>query len=63
MTTLDKTTQPQISSLVKVWQRMLVLLKAILMIALVGIVGAIWRLDDRWGHWLSGSFCHILTVP
>ena len=40
MTTLDKTTQPQISGLAKVWQRTPVLLKAILMIALVGIVGA-----------------------
>ena len=40
MTTLDKSTQPQISGLPKVWQRMPVLLKAILMIALVGIVGA-----------------------
>jgi len=40
MTTLDKTTQPQISVPAKVWQRMPVLLKAILMIALVGIVGA-----------------------
>ena len=40
MTTVDKTTQPQISGLAKVWQRMPELLKAILMIALVGIVGA-----------------------
>ena len=40
MATLDKTTQPQISGLAKVWQRMPVLLKAVLMIALVGIVGA-----------------------
>jgi membrane protease YdiL (CAAX protease family) len=40
MTTLDKTTQPQISGLAKIWQRTPVLLKAILMIALVGIVGA-----------------------
>jgi len=40
MARLDKTTQPQISVLANVWQRMPVLLKAILMIALVGIVGA-----------------------
>jgi membrane protease YdiL (CAAX protease family) len=40
MTTLDKTTQPQISGIAKVWQRTPVLLKAILMSALVGIVGA-----------------------
>ena len=40
MTRLDKTTQPQISGLAKVWQRTPVLLKAILMIALVGVVGA-----------------------
>lgn len=40
MTTLDKTTQHQISGLAKVWRRMPVLLKAILMIVLVGIVGA-----------------------
>jgi len=40
MKTLDKTTQPQISGLAKVWQRTPVLLKAILMIAFVGIVGA-----------------------
>lgn len=40
MTTLDKTTQPQISGFAKIWQRTPVLLKAILMIALVGIVGA-----------------------
>jgi len=40
MKTLDKTTQPQISGLAKVWQRTPVLLKAIIMIALVGIVGA-----------------------
>jgi len=40
MTTLDKTTHPQISGLAKIWQRTPVLLKAILMIALVGIVGA-----------------------
>lgn len=40
MTTLDKTTQPQISGLAKVWQRAPVLLKAIVMIALVGIAGA-----------------------
>ena len=40
MTTLDKSAQPQISGLAKVWQRTPVLLKAILMIALVGIVGA-----------------------
>ena len=40
MTTLDKTHQSRISGLAKVWQRTPVLLKAILMIALVGIVGA-----------------------
>ena len=40
MTTLDKTTQPQGSGLAKVWQRMPVLLKAFLMVTLVGIVGA-----------------------
>lgn len=40
MTRLDETTQPQISGIAKVWQRMPVLLKAILLIALVGIVGA-----------------------
>ena len=40
MVTLDKTTQPQTSVLANVWQRMPVLLKAIIMIALVGIVGA-----------------------
>jgi len=37
---MDKTTQPQISGLAKVWQRMPVLLKALLLISLVGIVGA-----------------------
>lgn len=40
MTTLDKTNQPQKSTLAKAWQRTPVLLKAILLIALVGIVGA-----------------------
>ena len=40
MTSLDKTTQPQISGLAKAWQRTPVFLKAISMIALVGIVGA-----------------------
>ena len=40
MTTLDKNTQPQISGLAKFWQRTPVLIKAIFMIALVGIVGA-----------------------
>lgn len=40
MTTIDKTTQPQMSGLAKAWQRMPALLKAILMIALVGVVGA-----------------------
>ena len=40
MTNLDKTTQLPISGFAKVWQRTPVLLKAILMIALVGIVGA-----------------------
>ena len=40
MRILDRSTQPQISGLAKIWQRMPVLLKAILMIALVGIVGA-----------------------
>jgi len=40
MTTLNETAQPQISGLTKIWQQMPVLLKAILMIALVGIVGA-----------------------
>jgi membrane protease YdiL (CAAX protease family) len=37
---LDKTTKPKSSGLAKVWQQTPVLLKAILMIALVGIVGA-----------------------
>ncbi|MBT3188089.1 MAG: hypothetical protein HN736_10300 [Anaerolineae bacterium] len=40
MTTVDKTTQPQISGLAKVWQRLPVLLKAFLMVTLIGIVGA-----------------------
>ena len=40
MTMLDKTSQPQISGLAKVWQRTPVILKVILMIALVGVVGA-----------------------
>jgi membrane protease YdiL (CAAX protease family) len=40
MTTVDKTTQPQMSGLAKVWQRTPALLKAFLMIALVGVVGA-----------------------
>ena len=40
MTTLDKSTQPQLSGLAKVWQRTPVLLKAFLMVTLVGIVGA-----------------------
>lgn len=40
MTTLDNTTQPQISGPVKVWQRTPVLIKAISMTVLVGIVGA-----------------------
>ena len=40
MATLDKTTQSQTSGLANVWQRTPVLLRAILMIALVGIVGA-----------------------
>ena len=40
MTTFDKTTQPQISGFAKAWQRTPVLPKAILMIAIVGIVGA-----------------------
>ncbi len=40
MKTLAKTTQPQISGFAKVWQRMPVLLKAILMCSLVGVVGA-----------------------
>jgi membrane protease YdiL (CAAX protease family) len=40
MTKLDKTTKPQISSLAKVWQQTPVLLKAFLMVTLVGIVGA-----------------------
>ena len=41
MTTLDKSTQPQqLSGLAKIWQRMPVLLKAFLMVTLVGIVGA-----------------------
>jgi len=40
MTTLNETAQPQISGLTKIWRQMPVLLKAILMIALVGIVGA-----------------------
>ena len=40
MTTVDKTTQPQISGLAKVWQRLPVLLKAFLMVNLIGIVGA-----------------------
>jgi hypothetical protein len=40
MTILDKTTGPQISGLAKVWQRTPVLLKAFLMVTLVGIVGA-----------------------
>jgi len=40
MKTLDKTTQPQISVLAKVWQRTPVLLKAFIMVTLVGIVGA-----------------------
>ena len=40
MTTLDKSTQAQISGLAKAWQRTPALLKAILMISLVGIVGA-----------------------
>jgi len=40
MKTLEKTTQPQISGLAKVWQRTPVLLKAFIMVTLVGIVGA-----------------------
>jgi len=40
MTTLNETAQPQISGLTKIWRQMPVLLKTILMIALVGIVGA-----------------------
>ena len=40
MTKSDKTTQPQISGLAKVWQRTPVLLKAILMTFFIGIVGA-----------------------
>jgi membrane protease YdiL (CAAX protease family) len=40
MKILDKTTQPQISGLAKVWQRTPVLLKAFIMVTLVGIVGA-----------------------
>jgi len=40
MTTLEKTTQPQISGFAKVWQRTPVLLKAIIKITLVGIAGA-----------------------
>jgi len=40
MTTLDKSTQPKISGLAKVWQRTPVLLKAFLMVTLIGIVGA-----------------------
>jgi len=40
MTTVDKTNQPQISGLAKIWLQTPVLLKAILMIVLVGIVGA-----------------------
>ncbi len=40
MTALDKSTQPQISGLAKVWQHTPVLFKAFLMVTLVGIVGA-----------------------
>jgi len=40
MTTSNQTTQPQISGLAKVWQRTPVLIKAILLILLVGMVGA-----------------------
>jgi len=40
MTTLDETARPQISGLAKVWQRTPVLLKAFLMVTLVGIIGA-----------------------
>lgn len=40
MRKLDRSTQPQISGLVKAWQRTPVLLKAFLMVTLVGIVGA-----------------------
>jgi membrane protease YdiL (CAAX protease family) len=40
MTTVDINAQSQASGLAKVWQRTPVLIKAILMIALVGIVGA-----------------------
>jgi len=40
MTKLDENTQLKVSGFVKIWQRMPVLAKSILMIALVGIVGA-----------------------
>ncbi len=40
MTTLDKTIQPQASGLAKVWQRLPVLVRAIIMASLVGAVGA-----------------------
>ncbi len=40
MTMLDKTKQSQVSGLTNVWQRMPVLVRAILMTTLVGIVGA-----------------------
>ena len=40
MTSLDKTDQSQVTGLAKVWQRTPVLVKAIVMIILVGLVGA-----------------------